>query len=167
MKALLIPGVILAALLLTACATVGPAVFGSGHPTPDQAATRFEKAVTGLADGLALFTDEISAGDRARLAASIVKGRTLLEHGRAMFDARQGDAAGLAREALAALSEAVPASASPRMKTALRVGQIALAAYVAAVPTTGAPTPPSNELKAARGAADVALATLLDRLGGG
>ncbi|WP_304274073.1 hypothetical protein [Caulobacter segnis] len=156
------------AAILTACVAlpskddIAQAVTAPGV---DAAAANFETAVAVLASSIAIAVDDPDAGvDEAKLAKAVRKAADALDEARVVFDARSGDPGGLIDKAFGALGEAVPMTASPRIRFALSVARGAGQVYAGRLHLVGAPAAPSERLKASREDADRAIAGLLARL---
>lgn len=169
MKCALIALAVLCAASLAACAALpskSDITAAVTAPGVDSAAVRFEHAVAALVIGLDAATQAPGSGvNPAKLAKAAAEAHDALVEARTIFDARSGDPSGLVNRAFDALDEAVPATASAKVRFALALGRGAGSAFAGSALPVGPPTPPSPELIAAREATDLAVKALVDRRG--
>ncbi len=165
-RQIILAGVALACLSLSACAS-GPSrqtvSIEIDAATADAAAVKFEVAVSVFADTLAFAVTDPNTGlDPVKLAGQVREARGYLGQGRTAFDNRSGDVTDLATRALDVVSAGLPASASPKVRTALLGARLAVGLYGATVGVKAyAPVPPSDALVQARKSADAAVNRLL------
>lgn len=157
-----------AAMILCACAALpskGDIADAVAAPAVDAAAVQLENAVAVLAVSVEAAMRQPDAGvDRVKLAKGLRRAADRLDEARSLFDARTGDPAALVNAGFDALSEAVPVTASAKVRFALALFRGATAAYASGLTLTGPPPPPSEALKAARQRADAAIDALLASL---
>ena len=159
-RAILLAACAVTCLSLSACVTVPTPSPGEViQPAPDAKAIKFEGAVATLADSLAIVAFD-PAINRQKLADQVVAAVRVLDRGRAAYDARQGSAADLAREAMDLIAAVTPADVSPRTAQALLAARLALAVYANSVPMTGEDASPSAALVMARNRTDDAIQRL-------
>lgn len=173
-RSAILAGVALACLSVAACANAPKTDTISIHvdaTTADAAAVKFEIALGVFADTLAIaVTDPHSGLDPKALAVDVPKAKTYLDQGRTAFDSRSGDVNSLATQALDIISGTLPATASPKVRTALLGARLAVALYGAEVASRpSASVAPSDALVSARKSTDAAITRLIAVLpsGGG
>lgn len=164
----ILAGVALTCALLAACVGLpskGDIASAITAPAVDAAAVKFETALYVMAASLEPAVTTPDAGvDRAKLAKAIVKVQGGLDQARALFDKRSGDTVGLVSQTFDVLDDAVPMTASLRVRLALAAARSAVMIYADSLRLAGDPVPPSDDLVSARARTDRAVKGLLAAL---
>lgn len=160
---LLVGALIVCVFTLAACAMPGKATINQVITSPgaDLAAVRVEFVVATMANSFAAVVQDPAANvDRAKLGRQIDRAADILDRARTAFDQRGGGVYALVKEALAVVSDALPAGTSLAARFALSTAFTGLSMYAGGLDVEGPPVEPSKALVEARKQTDDALAAL-------